>query len=672
MANFMKPDPSNVHKILIVTLSNLGDVILTLPVFQAAAQAFPQAKIHVIVGERAKEAFQGDARIEKLIPYNKKISWREKWKLIQAIRSERYDLIVDLRKSFIGIRGGARHRNSYVDFSKKTVHRAVKHLCSLRKLVRAPLPVESFLKGRFQSLPGDEKRLVVAAVGSKSDIKKWPVEYFARLLDRLAIHNGCRIVLIGDAQDSADAMKVQSLMTAPVSDMTGKTSFNQLCERIQSASLLVTNDSAPLHIADALQVPTLAIFGPTDSRKYGPRFTQSLVAKKDLFCSPCERAQCRYGHECMKELGVDEVHRKALQILNDEFQPRNLKVLVVRLDRIGDVILSLPALAAIRDRFPNAVISMMLRPYTQEVMEGHPLVDEVIPYLYEKKGRHRSLVGNIRFIREIVKRRFDIAFILHPSVRSHLVPFLAGIPYRIGLDSHLGFLLTKKIPDRRSEGLKHESDYALEIVQAFGVPNPAVKSASIPIFCEHERKVETLLRKIGPDGDQGIIALHAGASCPSKRWPREKFLALAKKIIKETPYRVAVVGDRGETELGVYLKEETGGSVWDLTGSLNLKELAALLKRCEVLLTNDSGPVHVAAAVGTRTLCIFGRNRSGLSPRRWRALGQGHEVIQKDVGCVVCLAHRCTIDFECLKMIEAEEVFAHLEKMLSKKMVVSA
>ena len=653
-------------KILVVTLSNLGDVVLTLPVFQTLIQNFPEAKIDVVVGERAAEVFQQDPRIERIIPYNRRIGWREKWRLLSSIRDERYDLIIDLRKSFLGLFGGAKARNFYLDFSGKTVHQAVKHIGSLENFVSELEMNESFLKPDTRLIPAALKRRVVVAPGSKSDIKKWPAEYFAQVLDQLSGSGDCEIVFIGDLKDADDVKKIKGLMTHESLDLAGRTSFKELCAWIKTAELVITNDSAPLHIADSLKVPVLAIFGPTDPRKYGPRFSQSLVARKTLFCSPCEKPQCRYHHECLRELGPEEVYQKALQILSDEFQPRNLKVLVVRLDRVGDVILSLPAVAAIRERFPNAMISVMVRPYTQALIEGHPLVDETIPYFYEKGGRHRGL-GNLRFIREIAKRRFDIAFILHPSLRSNLVPFLAGIPYRIGFRSHAPFFLTKSVVDRRAEGLKHESDYTLDIVRAFGIRSLPEKKMSLPVSPEEARKVSGILEQTPWGGNEGIVAIHAGASCPSKRWPKERFLELAKRIMKEMPYRVAIVGGKEEVELGAYFRKEGGPRLLDLTGRLDLKELAAFFKRCEALITNDSGPVHVAAAVGTRTLCIFGRNQAGLSPVRWKALGKNHEVIQKDVGCVVCLAHRCTIDFECLKAVEVEEVFSRLEKMLPKK-----
>ncbi len=668
----MKPDKNNVRKILVVTLSNLGDVVLTLPVFQSLAQAFPGAQIHAIVGAGAREALEGDTRIQKVIPYNKRMRWAEKIKFLGQIRQERYDLIIDLRHSLIGFFGGARFRNSYFNFSRKRGHRAGIHLRSLRGIAPALEDGGSFLSakalagGRVEEwLLADERRLVVAAPGSKSDIKKWPAEYYAKLLDRLVTDHNCRVILVGDQQDAQDAAKVKGLMRNSAMDLAGQTNFKELSALLKNAALLITNDSAPLHIADALKTPTLALFGPTDPRKYGPRFSGSLVAKKEIFCSPCEKAQCRFGHECLKELGVDEVTQKGLQILNDEFQPRNLKILVVRLDRMGDVVLSLPAIEAIKNRFPNAFLSVMVRPYTREIVEGHPLVDEVIPYFYEKKGRHSSLIGGLRFVREIVKRHFDIAFILHPSNRSHLVPFLAGIPYRIGLGSHAPFLLTKRVPDRRHEGKKHESDYALDVVRAFGIQPLAEKKILIATFAEHESKASRILEDTFAGGGDELIAFHAGASCPSKRWPEERFAELGKKVLENSSYRVVIVGGKEDEALGQTLKATLGEKAVDLTGKLSLKELAALLKRCRLMVSNDSGPAHIAAAVGTPVICIFGRNQAGLGPLRWRPLGKSHEILHKDVGCVVCLAHRCTIGFECLQAITVEEVFSKLKQMLS-------
>jgi lipopolysaccharide heptosyltransferase II len=678
------------QKILVVTLSNLGDVVLTLPVFEALASTFPGAELHGVVSDRAKEVFEGDPRIKRIIVYDKKSSWTAKLNFLKQIRRERYDWIIDLRRSLIGLLGRAKRRNSYLYFADRNLHRVQRHLLTLKNICGCsssskaaewrPRREETVLDSpakkpagsleqenlscgavRCQDPLNPNTRTVVAAVGSKSDIKKWPAEYYSKLLDRLIETDGCRVILIGDKNDAKDSAKVREGMRQSVTDLSGQTNFRELCAILREAHLVITNDSAPLHIADALKIPTLAIFGPTDPKKYGPRLAQSAAVHKTLFCAPCERAQCRYGHECMKELGVDEVYKKAVKILvganNYSPLPRtSSNILVIRLDRIGDVVLSLPAIHALRERFPNASISLMVRPGITELVEGHPDIDEVIPYFYEKKGRHRFFLGYFRLMREIRKRGFDSALILHPSVRSHLLPFLAGIPERIGFDSQLPFLLTKKVPDLRNEGKKHESEYTLDVVNGRNAEAihelPPRVGPCLPVYEDEVPQI--------PEGR--FIAIHPGASCPSKRWPIERFAELGKKIL---PRRMVIVGGVDEKKEGEFLKKELGAGVLDLTGQLNLKALAALLKKADVLVSNDSGPVHIAAAVGTRTLTIFGRNQAGLSAARWRALGEGHPMIQKDVGCVVCLAHRCTIDFECLRAVQVEEVFCALKEMLS-------
>ena len=654
-------------KILIVTLSNLGDVVLTLPVFQSVRTAYPNAQLDAVVSPASKMVFENDPRIRRLILYDKTLGFKGKWKLLWQIRRENYDMILDLRRSFIGWFGNGGRRNRYFGLGKKR-HRVDRHLSALDGIVEIGVGAVSgkgaWLAERLCGTDGPirlgatqidfDKRLVVAAVGSKSDIKKWPADHFAGLFNRLAISHGCQIVLVGDKNDVKDAGQVMRLMSAQAVDLTGRTSFGELLAVISRASLVVTNDSAPLHIADSLKIPVLAIFGPTDARKYGPRTPGSLAVSRDLFCSPCEKAQCRFEHECLKDLSVDAVYQKTLSVLESRTRSGTPKILVSRLDRLGDVVLSLPAIHALREHFPEARISALVRPETKELLEGHPDLDEVIAYDYGKKGRHRFYVGYFRFLKEITRRRFDVAFVLHPGIRSELIPFLAGIPYRIGYQSPRSFLLSTAIKDERHLGKKHESEYALDVIRAFGVP-------------AKEGLVGHLFVSPGPPSEtaEKLIAIHPGSSCPSKRWGPDRFQSLALRLLQEYPHRLLVIGGREEVKTGQQFRQALGERVTDLTGKLSLKELAETLKRCDLLISNDSGPVHVGAAVGTPVISLFGRNKAGLSPRRWRPLGQGHVVIQKDVGCAVCLAHECTIDFECLKAITVEDVLDSARRLLT-------
>ncbi len=676
----MKPSAETVHKMLFITLSNLGDVVLTLPVAQSLKRAFPKATLDVISGAGGAPVFEGDPRIRRYMLYDKRASWKDKWQLLNTIRNERYDVIVDLRKSLLGFLGGAPYRNAYFTVPKSRLHRRIFHGWALKGI--APLVTEgSFIKisakeelevGRLLDEtaigPTDPARgsqpLVVAAVGSKSDLKIWPAAYYVQLLERLAVNDGCRIVFAGDVLDAEATRKVRLLLQVPSTDLTGQTDFKRLCALINKASLVVTNDSAPLHIADALKIPVLSFFGPTSPEKYGPLNGGSRALSRSVFCAPCEKAQCRFDRECMKELWPDEAYRAARALLHDDVRHQKPKVLVVRLDRIGDAVLSFPSIAAIREHFPEALISVMCRPSTRDIFESHPDVDEVIPYAYEKKGRHRLLLGNGRFLIEIFRRGFDVAFILNPSLRSYLVPFVTGIPYRVGFKTRWTPLLTKGITDRRREGKKHEAEYTLEVVRAFTGQTGAWSPPRWPILPQAKKSLDAILATYGISADERILALHMHASCVSKRWPAERFADFVRRFLAAHPsYRIAVVGAKEATASAAFLCKACERAM-DLTGKLSLKDLATFLERCEFLVSNDSGPVHIAAAVGTPVVAIFGRNQAGLSPVRWRPLGGPHQVLQHEVGCPACLAHECRMDFKCLKAVTAEEVLLAAERIL--------
>ena len=330
------------------------------------------------------------------------------------------------------------------------------------------------------------------------------------------------------------------------------------------------------------------------------------------------------------------------------------RILVIRLDRLGDVILSTPVLDALRRTFPHAFIAMMVRPACREVLEGNPHLNEVI--VYQKEGAHRTIRGTIRFARALRRDAFDTALVLHPSNRSHWIPWLAGIPRRIGYDRKSAWLLTHRLPHRKQEGEQHEVRYALDMLQVFGIA-PGAPQPFMPIHPEAAKRIEMLVGDHAIQSAERLVAIHPSASCVSKRWMPQRFAEVADRLIAEHGVRVCVIGDEAAGPHAQAMVGAMRRPALNLVGQVSVAELAALLKRCELLISNDSGPVHVAAAVGTPVVDIFGRNQRGLSPQRWGPLGEGHVVLHKEVGCVTCLAHNCDIDFLCLTSLSAEEVY---------------
>ena len=321
-------DKSKVHNILFITLSNIGDVILTLPVMGVLEREFPDAKISVMVGPAAGEIFQNDPRISRIISYDKHISFLEKIRLGMRLRKRNFDLAVDLRSTLYPLLVGAPYRTSL--FKKKTKGHLHKKQVHLNKLLPLGLNIKnasySFrfskeeilrIKNIYKELNiSDADRVVAVAPGAKSHIKRWTISSFAKVCQRLNKELGIKVLLLGDTNDKEIISEMLSSGLNGIYDIGGCTNLRELGYLLSCCKLLITNDSAPLHLADLVNIPCIAIFGPTDFQKYGPTLKKSAVIKKALKCSPCEKAQCVFNLECMKQISADEVFEVAKRLLN--------------------------------------------------------------------------------------------------------------------------------------------------------------------------------------------------------------------------------------------------------------------------------------------------------------------------------------------------------------------
>ncbi len=337
------------------------------------------------------------------------------------------------------------------------------------------------------------------------------------------------------------------------------------------------------------------------------------------------------------------------------------RILIVRLDRIGDVVLSTPVIKALKEANPGSVISFMSSPHAKDILESNPALDEVI--LYDKASAEKGILGNLKFILRLRKKKFDLAVVLHPTVRSHIVTALAGIPRRIGYDRKWGFLLTTKVPHTKEFGLKHEIDYTLDILRYIGI-EPRDKSLYIGVNERSERKVDELFRQSGIGKDDLCVAVNPGASCASKRWGAAKFAEVAGRLAAKYGARIVIVAGESDKSLGDEVAALLEGGCVNLSGRTTVADLASVLRRVRLFVSNDSGPVHIACAVGTPVIAIFGRSDRGLSPRRWGPTGGRDVVLYKDAGCDECLAHNCKRGFACLEAITVDEVVAAAGRIL--------
>ncbi|MDD5560549.1 MAG: glycosyltransferase family 9 protein [Candidatus Omnitrophica bacterium] len=278
------------------------------------------------------------------------------------------------------------------------------------------------------------------------------------------------------------------------------------------------------------------------------------------------------------------------------------KILVIRSDRFGEFLLNIPAIRALKEAYPQAKLSLAVNPVVCELAATVDCVDEVLVWDQVK--------NNLR------KHKFDLCVVLNPVKETHWAVFRAGIPVRVGYDRKWGFLLTHKLKDTKDQAKRHEVEYNLELV---GLVDAKTLDKTLKIKVD-----DNLFREfIG----QKIVAIHPFTSDPLKQWPVERFMDLARKITQETKAKVVLVGrveGWGQFPLGAASSE-----IIDLINKTSLAELAVLLKRCSLLVSGDSGPVHLAAAVGTPVVALFRNDLPGKTARRWGPWGEGHIVIEK-------------------------------------------
>ena len=314
----MTIDKNKIKRILVITLSNIGDIILTTPVISVLSKEFPGSRMDIMVGPRGREIFEKDPGVFKLIIYDKHGSIIQKRRLQLKLKKLKYDLVVDLRNTVLPFFLAPKYRTSPIQsFPRSIVHKKERHLYRLhsfgigkdlneRSYIHIPKEDEDYVGNliRANAISGP---IVIVNPGAKSHLKRWTIEGFAEVCDSLVSECGARIVFVGMGEDKDIVLSVTKRMKNKYYNFVDRTNIRQLASLIKSSSLLITNDSAPLHLGCAVGAKVLAIFGPTDPKKYGPTGEFDEVINKKLFCSPCEEAACKYGHECMKLVSADEV-----------------------------------------------------------------------------------------------------------------------------------------------------------------------------------------------------------------------------------------------------------------------------------------------------------------------------------------------------------------------------
>ena len=335
------------------------------------------------------------------------------------------------------------------------------------------------------------------------------------------------------------------------------------------------------------------------------------------------------------------------------------RILVIRTDRLGDVVLSTPVLTTLREQYPESYIALMVAPFTRELVENHPALNHLM--IDDTKGSHKGIFGFFRLVNEIHRHHFDTVMLLHPTLRLAMACRLAGVPHRLGT-GYRGYslLFNHRVFEHRKNAQRHEVDYNLSLVQAL-TGEQVSGSPNIRATDEARQSIKKRLRQWGLEPGHFAV-LHPGSSGSARDWPADSFTALGTKLI-QSGIQVIITGGKQESHLIQHMVDRMPVPPITAVGDLSIKELTALLEMAAICITNSTGPLHIAAAVDTSTVALF-CPITPCSPIRWGPYGGNHKVLTPEVpSCPRCIEEACPY-FDCMIRISVDSVFEAVQDVL--------
>ncbi|HEY3196781.1 MAG TPA: lipopolysaccharide heptosyltransferase II [Nitrospirales bacterium] len=343
-------------------------------------------------------------------------------------------------------------------------------------------------------------------------------------------------------------------------------------------------------------------------------------------------------------------------------RPGAVKRLLIRgTNWLGDGVMMAPALKALRRGFPDAHLVLLAKPAVAELFQNHPAIDEII--LYRNPGTHAGIGGKWRLARLLRSRRFDVAVLFQNAFEAALLAAAAGIPYRYGYPTDgRGFLLTHRVARSSALFQAHQVEYYLELLRPLGFPITP-EAPVLYTTAPEDREAAARIQSFGVLSEQPIIGVNPGSTYgTAKRWLPERYAELAERLAAEYQAHVLIFGGRGEEALGRAIAAMLTSPHTVLSGHTTVRQLMALVKQCRLFLTNDAGPMHIAAALGVRVVAVFGPT----DPRTTAPFGSGHELVRHPVDCSPCLLRECPIDHRCMRGIQTEQVYSAAVRQLQE------
>jgi len=340
---------------------------------------------------------------------------------------------------------------------------------------------------------------------------------------------------------------------------------------------------------------------------------------------------------------------------------RRVRRLLIRSTNwIGDAVMTTPAVRAIREAFPGARIAMLAKPWVVPVFEESLHVDDLL--IFDAEGRHHGLAGVFRLARDLKSLDFDAAILLQNAFEAALITWLAGIPRRIGFDTDARRLLLTD-PVRCTPAIKtmHQTGYYLRILRGIGVAAEDQR-LHLTIGTRNRLGVEKILNDVNVSGREHLVGINPSATFgPAKQWFPDRFAELGDRLSEAMNATVLIFGGPGDRALGRHIARMMKNRAVDLSGRTTLGEAMALIDRCRVFVTNDSGLMHVAAALDTPLVAVFGSTNSATtSPYSRRS-----RIVRVSIDCSPCMKPVCPLGhMNCMSGVSVDRVYQAVKDLM--------
>ena len=335
------------------------------------------------------------------------------------------------------------------------------------------------------------------------------------------------------------------------------------------------------------------------------------------------------------------------------------KILIVRTDRIGDVVLSLPMAELVKKKYPGCEVAYFIREYTSSLIDGNPFVDEVI-IAEESEGK----IPFLKNLNKIKSKNFDTCVIANPTLRISLMMFFAGINNRIGTGYRwYSLLFNKKVFEHRKYGEKHELEFNINLLNKIGIDLKSFTNEikfHLNVDDKSSEKINSTLIERGSKSENKIVIIHPGSGGSSVDLPKEKLIELTRMISKLKDVTIVITGSKNESEL--CREFEVGGTVINLSGQLDLSLLKALINKADIFVSNSTGPMHIAAALGVHVIGFFPKILS-CSQKRWGPYTEKKSIFIPTIDCSNCTREQCE-KINCMNSIDIGRVFDETKTIL--------